>query len=401
MLHILIAPDKFKGSLNSFEVCDAIESGLRLAGRGTEWPEDGLAQPAGAFRIVKLPLADGGDGLLDIIRHYTDARPRYMQVQDPLSRTISSSWLLSADGSTAFIEMAKASGLHLLRPSEYDCLLASTYGTGQLIGEAIRSGVKEIVIGIGGSATNDGGIGMAAALGLRFLDKDGKDLPPSGKSLIHIAKIDVGKRPAWPGIRFRVASDVQNPLCGPQSASRVYAPQKGATPEMVNLLEAGMLNYSALLKKDLGIDIADRTGAGAAGGLGAGCMAFLGAEVVKGVDLVMEYSLAEEQVQRADIIITGEGKIDGQTLHGKLVAGIAALGGRYHKPVIALCGQLAITPDELRQLGIRAGFAIVDRPMELEEAIRETPMLLEAAACQVGNLLLLSIAGKDRKSQLI
>ncbi len=383
MLRILIAPDKFKGSMDSFQVCDAIEKGLLLAERNPDaagqhvgLPGSGSRPTGAAFQIVKLPLSDGGDGLLDIISYYTAAQPRYTEVRDPLSRTISSSWLLSADGRTAFIEMAKASGLELLQPSEYDCLRSSTYGTGQLIGEAIRSGVEEIVIGIGGSATNDGGMGMAAALGLRFLDKTGKELSPSGGSLIQLAQIDRPRTAAWPGIRFRVASDVQNPLCGIQGASRVYAPQKGADPGTVELLEAGMLNYAAVLKKDLGIDLADRAGAGAAGGLGAGCVAFLGAELSSGAELVMEYSRAVEKVQEADIIITAEGKIDGQTLQGKLVAGIAGLGKRYHKPVVALCGTLAVTADDLQRLGVDAAFSIVNRPMSLEEAMREGPMLL-------------------------
>jgi glycerate kinase len=376
MLNILIAPDKFKGSLNSFEVCDAIERGLTNAGD--------------VFRIVKLPLADGGDGLLEVIGHYTDARPRYAQVRDPLSRTISACWLLSADGRMAFIEMAKASGLELLKPPEYDCSLSSTYGTGQLIGEAIRAGVGEVVVGIGGSATNDGGIGMAAGLGVRFLDAAGKELPACGASLGRIVHIDIAKMVLRPGVRCHVASDVQNPLCGPEGASRVYAPQKGAGPEEVERLEAGMLNYSEVLKRDLGIDLAGRPGAGAAGGLGAGCIAFLGAEVVSGVDLVMEYSRVKEEVQKADLILTGEGKIDGQTLQGKLVAGIAALGRRYHKPVVALCGQLAVGVDDLRRLGVGAAFSIVNASVTPEEAIRNGSILLEGLACHVGGLLLLS-----------
>jgi glycerate 2-kinase len=258
-----------------------------------------------------------------------------------------------------------------------------------LVGEAMAAGAKEIVIGIGGSATNDGGVGMAAALGVRFLDEAGEELPPCGASLGRIRHIDVGKMAVREGIRCRVASDVRNPLCGPEGASRVYAPQKGAGPEEVKRLEAGMLNYSAVLKKELGIDLAGRPGAGAAGGLGAGCLAFLDAEIVSGVELVMEYSMAEEKVGEADIIITGEGKIDGQTLQGKLVAGIAALGRRHRKPVVALCGQLAIASGQLRGIGIGAIFSIVNRPMMLEDAIRDGAILLEKEAGRVGDLLLL------------
>ncbi|MHA4808096.1 glycerate kinase [Flavitalea flava] len=384
-IRILIAPDKFKGSLTSFELCSLIEKGLRMAS-----PD---------FHIVQLPLADGGDGLLEIITHYTPSEMLEEEVQDPLSRPVRAGWLLSADGQTAFIEMARASGLSLLDPREYDPLLSSTYGTGQLIGAAIRSGVKEIILGIGGSATNDGGIGMAAALGYRFLDAKGKELRPSGGSLLQLARIEAppgfegkgrqgGKDgPEWKDIRIRVACDVRNPLCGSLGATRVYGPQKGAGPREIEILEEGMLNLVELLKKDLGLDLANREGAGAAGGLGAGCMAFLGAELVRGVDLVMEYSKAARHIAEADWIITGEGKMDGQTLQGKLVAGIAELGRQSGKRVIAICGTLDLTVSELQQTGLTAAFSILPRPMSLEEALQNGASFLLETAYNIGNLL--------------
>jgi glycerate kinase len=369
-MRILIAPDKFKGSLTSFEACAAIAKGLGQASRRLE--------------ITQLPLADGGEGLLDVMAFYTFTETRSAPTLDPLLRPISSPWLLSADGKTAFIEMAKTSGLQLLKPSEYDCLAGSTFGTGQLIGEAIRSGAEEIVIGIGGSATNDGGIGMAAALGVRFLDKGGKELPPVGGSLIRIDRIEVPRKTGWEGIHFRVACDVTNPLYGPLGATRVYAPQKGASPETVGLLEAGMQHYSGVLERDLGIKVADRPGAGAAGGLGAGCMVFLHAGVVRGVDLVIEYSGAAESIRDSDLVITGEGKMDEQTLQGKLVAGIAALGREYNKPVLAVCGTLELSPAELQTLGIAAAFPLMTEDMTLEYALQHAETLLAETSFRIG-----------------
>jgi glycerate 2-kinase len=350
---ILIAPDKFKGSLTSFEVCRAIETGLRRAA------DISTSVFGSSLEIISLPLADGGDGLLDIIAYHTGGVMHNETVKDPLGRAIKSGWLLSKDGRTAFVEMAKASGLDLLNPAEYDCLRTTTFGTGELVAAAVRSGAREIVIGIGGSATNDGGMGMAAALGYRFLDCEGKELSPVGASLIKVARIHRPPAGIWPGIHFRVAVDVKNPLTGPQGAARIYAPQKGADPVAVELLEAGMQNFSAVLKTDLGMDLADVEGAGAAGGLGAGCMAFLHAVPVRGVDLAFEYGDAVRQIQAADIVITGEGKIDRQTLQGKLVAAIAQLGRRYGRRVFAVCGKLELSAEELRGMGIEAAFPII------------------------------------------
>jgi glycerate kinase len=371
MFRIVIAPDKFKGSLDSFALCRIIEKGLRSAST--------------AFDIIPLPLADGGDGLLDIIAHYTGGGMREMRVKGPLFKPVMAQWLLSADGRTAYVEMARASGLHLLEPSEYDCIHSSTYGTGELIAEAIRCGVSEVVIGIGGSATNDGGMGMAAALGYRFLDKAGKELSPIGGNLGLVEKIEVP--PRWGDIKFRVACDVSNPLYGSTGATRVYAAQKGADPRMIEQLEAGMQHYAIILKRELGLDIADREGAGAAGGLGAGCLAFLHAEMVSGARLAIEYSKAEQQIREADLVITGEGRMDRQTPEGKLIAGIAALGRQYQKPVLAICGTLDLPPAEWREMGVTAAFSIINKPMTLETAQAEAEPLLEEAAHCIGALL--------------
>jgi glycerate kinase len=374
-LRILIAPDKFKGSLASTVVCEIIEKGLLSVHPG--------------LRITRLPLADGGDGLLDMILHYRHAVSRIAAVKDPLGRPVSARWLLAEDGRTAYIEMAAASGLDLLDPTEYDCMRASTYGTGQLIREAIGMGVEEVIIGIGGSATNDGGLGMAAALGYRFLDGLGRELTPCGESLLQVERIDSADKRSWEGVRFRVACDVKNPLCGPGGATRVYAPQKGATPAMVEMLEAGMQHYARVLEQYTGTEVAGQAGAGAAGGLGAGCMAFLQARLVSGTDLAVEYSGAEHYAREADIIITGEGRLDHQTLQGKLVSGIASLGRKYKKPVLAICGSLGLSPEDLHAAGITAAFSIVDRPMPLEEAMEDASRLLYSISCNIGSMLLI------------
>jgi glycerate 2-kinase len=369
-MKIVIAPDKFKGSLNSFQVCNAVENGLLNAST--------------SFEIVKRPMADGGDGLSEVVVYYTDARWRTSQVQNPLGKIISAQWLLSSDGKTAFIEMAKASGLQLLKPEEYNPLLTSTYGTGQLIVAAIDRGVQNIIIGIGGSATNDGGIGMAAAMGYHFLDDRGNELLPIGKNLIHINKIDLRNRQKLKNINFRIACDVKNLLYGEQGATKIYAPQKGANEEMIGKLERGIVHFASIVKKDLGIDVSDIEGGGAAGGMGAGCVAFLDATLVSGIELVMQLASLEEHIKNADVVITGEGKIDEQSLQGKVVSGVASLAKRHNKKLIAVCGSLLIEPYQLNTIGIDAAFSILKPPMSLDEAIKNAEKLLQNLAYNIG-----------------
>jgi glycerate kinase len=370
---ILIAPDKFKGSLNAFEVCDAIEKGLLAA--------------SSSFEIIKLPMADGGDGLSEVIAHYTGATIQEEKVFNPLFQPIQSSWLLSADGQTAFIEMAKASGLQLLEPSQYYPSQTSTYGTGQLIKAAIDNRVKEIIIGIGGSATNDGGIGMAAALGYRFLDKDDKELNPIGDNLIHIKKIDATQAYINKNIQFKIACDVKNTLCGPDGATRVYALQKGAGQQEVEDLEKGMLNYMEVLKQELSIDVSGIKGGGAAGGLGAGSVAFLKAQLISGIDLVMGYSGIREHTGY-DLLITGEGKIDEQTLQGKVVTGVAGIGKKQKIPVIALCGTLAIERQKNDAINVTATFSIINKPMSLADALTNAAVLLTSLSYNIGAMII-------------
>jgi glycerate 2-kinase len=341
-MRIVIAPDKFKHSLTTFEVCNAIAEGLRKA--------------SSCFEITLLPLSDGGDGLADAISHYGKFEKKFESVHDPLWRLVKAHYLLSEDGRNAFIEMAQASGLHLLQPAEFNPLLTTSFGTGELIKCAIDEGAAKLIIG--GSATNDCGIGMAAALGYRFLDKEGRELEPIGENLLAIHAIDDAGGVDMQHVQVRVASDVTNPLTGDNGATRIYGPQKGATPEMVERLEAGVQHFAQIVKKNFGVDIASRKGSGAAGGMGAGCMFFLNAETMSGAELLMEHSNAEQHIQHADAVITGEGKIDSQTWNGKLVDVVTKLCAKHQKPVIALCGTLEASEACLKANGLTAAFSI-------------------------------------------
>lgn len=375
-MKIVIAPDKFKGSLTSFEVCNAIESGLVKA--------------SGSFDIVKLPMSDGGDGLTDVIAYYTNAQWLTSKVQDPLGRIIEAQGLLSSDGKTAFIEMAKASGLQLLKQYEYNPLLASSYGTGQLIRSAIDHGVKNIILGIGGSATNDCGIGMAAALGYRFLDSNRKELPPAGSSLAKIESIDVDRKEDLKNINFKIACDVKNLLFGDNGATKLYAPQKGADPFVVEQLEKAVIHFASVVKKDLGIDVSGIEGGGAAGGMGAGCIAFLNAQLISGIDLVMQLASAEDHIMNCDIVITGEGKIDEQSLYGKVVSGVASLTKKHNKRLFAVCGSASIAPSQLKHLGVEHVWTILNDSISLDHAMKDAKVFLDDLSFKIGNELIAS-----------
>lgn len=373
-MNILVAPDKFKHSLSSFEACEAVTNGLLKASKD--------------FIIRTLPLADGGDGLSEVIEHYISANKHAVVVSDPLFRPVNSQLLVSEDGETAFIEMAKASGLLLLKPEEYRCMNTTSLGTGELVREAIRLKVKEVIIGIGGSATNDGGMGMAVALGYRFLDRSGAELKPVGENLVKVAAIDNSQLIELKDIRFTVACDVKNPLTGNNGATMVYAKQKGASPTEISQLEEGMQHFSDVLKSYTGKDIAQIEGAGAAGGLGAGCMAFLNADVSSGIALVLKLSNAEDLIRNADIVITGEGKIDEQSLNGKAISGIAELCRKYNKPLIAFCGTLALNHQQLNTLGVQQAYSINSDAVPIEEAFKNASRLLSEAAFFFGRKLL-------------
>lgn len=372
-MRVVIATDKFKHSLTSFEVCNAIEQGLKKAS-----PD---------FQITKLPLSDGGDGLAEVLSHYGHFEAIKATVHDPLWRPVEATYLFSKKEQTAFVEMAQASGLHLLKASEYNPTLTTTFGTGELIKAALERGAEKIIIGIGGSATNDCGIGMAAALGWRFLDEEGKELKAIGENLFRISTIDASQKNSLQNVQVQVACDVSNPLTGSEGATKVYGPQKGATPSMVESLEKGMQHFADVVKKKIDLDIASMKSGGAAGGMGAGCVAFLKATILGGADLVLQYSNAVQHMQSGDLVITGEGKIDDQTWNGKLVHAVTKLCMQHNKSVIAFCGTLDTNPEVLKQNGLTAAFSVLNAPLSLEHAMKNAFSLLVDSAYNVGCLL--------------
>ncbi|HLJ57895.1 MAG TPA: glycerate kinase [Chthonomonadaceae bacterium] len=380
MFPILICPNAFKGSLTAVEAAEAIRAGIE---RGAA----SIGATGGRFvdQITTdlLPLADGGDGTLQTLVAATGGRIIPLRVPGPLGRPVDAAWgrLGGAWGGTGVIEMALASGLALLRSDERDPMRASTYGTGVLIRAALEQGCEQVVVGIGGSATNDGGAGMATALGARLLDAHGRELSPGGAALANLARIDLDGMKSLSSVDILIASDVDNPLCGPEGASAVYGPQKGATPEMVTELDAALARYATVLREQLGLDVASKPGAGAAGGLGAGLMAFCGAKLRSGLEIATEVTGFDARLARCSLAITGEGRIDGQTARGKVVAGVARRAAAAGVPVVALAG--AIEPGaeaQLRPLGLTSVLPIPDRPMSVDEAMRDAAGLLAAAA---------------------
>jgi glycerate kinase len=361
-MKIIIAPDKFKGSLTSFEVCAAIAAGAKAADENRR------------MDILPFPMADGGDGFAAVMKHYLHTETRICHTQDPLGRPLAAAYELDPANGVAIVEMASASGLVLLNDSERNALTTSTLGTGLMIKAAIDAGAKKIVLGLGGSATNDAGTGILAALGFRFMDKEGHSLKACGDNLARIATI---LPPAeLPAISFDIACDVQNVLYGPQGAACVYAPQKGAGPADVEWLDNGLRNFAGLISKD----IATIPGTGAAGGIAAGLMAFFQVRLSKGIELVISSSGIAAVLPGADLVITGEGKIDKQTLYGKVVSEIASMAGRLGIPVIAFCGISGIAASEINDLKLRSVQAIAPPDMPMQEAMARAGSLLTEKA---------------------
>ncbi|GAB3499118.1 glycerate kinase [Spirosoma knui] len=381
-MRILLAPDKFRGSLTAQSVAQAMAEGVRLADINAE--------------VTLVPLADGGEGTAEILTQATDGNWHITLVNDPLGRPIEAGFGVSADGKTAFIEMALASGLQLLDPAERNPLLTSTYGTGQLIRHALTIGAEHIVLGIGGSATTDAGIGMAAALGWSFLDENGLELPPTGASLSRICQISPPVLPAQRPYSVSVACDVTAPLFGPSGAAYVYGPQKGATPEMVDQLDAGLQQFAHVINEQFGADVATIPGSGAAGGLGAGALSFLNATLRPGVDVVLEAVHFDQRAAHADLILTGEGKLDQQTLQGKLLKGVTDRSVAAGVPIVALCGTLELTPEEISSLGLTAAFSVLNRPERLDEAVLTAYSDVRQATFNVCRLFL-SYLSADKK----
>ena len=349
-MQILIAPDKFKGSLTASEVCEAIETGLLKFDR--------------TLIIQKIPLADGGEGSLEIIQTHLELQSVSAAVQDPLGRPITASYLVSAD--TAYIELSAASGLELLTVEERNCLVTSSYGTGELILDAFDRGLRNIFLFVGGSATNDGGIGILDALGIHAVN-DAGPLVPVGKSLPEITGFDDSALKVE-GMGFTIVCDVQNPLFGPQGAAYVYAPQKGATPQAVTTLDQGLQNMARVIKGARGIRVDDFPGSGAAGGVAAGIKAFFPTKIQSGFGAIMEIVRLEAAVAAADLVVTGEGKFDKQTLQGKVVKGVYDLCQKSSKPLAVICGVLDLDARQLQELDFWKVKPLVKEGISVETA---------------------------------
>lgn len=354
----VLAPDSFKESMTAKQACEAMERGIRRV----------LPDAA----VVQVPMADGGEGTVDALVASNNGRKIEVTVSGPLKEEkIQTYYGWLADQQTAIIEMAKANGLELLTPEQRNPLLTSTYGTGEMIKAALDQGAKKIIIGIGGSVTNDGGAGMAQALGAGLFDPKGEQLPAGGGALAQLAAIDLtGLDPRLKTTEILIASDVTNPLTGPTGASVVFGPQKGASPAMVQVLDDNLAHYANIIQRDLGIEIAEQSGAGAAGGLGAGLLVFTGAKLQPGIELVIQLTQLEEKMKLADYVFTGEGGMDFQTKFGKVPYGVAQVAKGYRKPVFACAGYIGEQVEDLYEEGITAIFGILSKATSLEEALK-------------------------------
>lgn len=372
-MKIIIAPGAFKGSLSASAAAAAIARGLARSGLDAQF--------------TLLPLADGGDGTLDAFLANGGQRVTVRTV-DPLSRPALADYGLLPDGETAVIEMALASGLARLRPGERNPLVTHTFGTGLLLAAALEAGARRIIIGVGGSATVDGGAGCMQALGVRLLDAYGVDVPPGGSGLATIYSIDTsGLSPRWREVEVIIASDVSNPAVGEQGAAVVYGPQKGAGPHEVRALESGLRHFFGKVRDQLGVDVLTTPGGGAAGALAAGLMAFLGGRIESGADLMLDYNGFDAHLDDADLVITGEGQIDAQTIYGKGPLGAARRAAARGIPTVAIVGGLDANDETLHAAGIHAVLPIIPRAMGLDAAMRDAPALVERAALRLGYLL--------------
>ncbi|MCL4692164.1 MAG: glycerate kinase [Candidatus Hydrogenedentes bacterium] len=370
-MRIVIAPDSFKECLSALEVSEALASGLRRA------------LPDAELELV--PMADGGEGTVDALVAATGGSTVPLTVTGPLGDPVDAVYGVLGDGTTAVIEMASASGLALVPKERRDPRIATTYGTGELLRAAMNGGATRIIIGIGGSATNDGGAGMAEALGYRFLDASGNPLPRGGAALADLARIDTSIRfPAIDHCTVQVACDVSNPLCGPNGASFVYGPQKGASPRDAEELDEALRHFAHVVRDQLGIEIAELPGAGAAGGLGAGLVAFARGSLRPGVDLVAAACRLAERLEGADFVVTGEGKLDGQSIHGKTPVGVATIAQKAGVRVIAVAGILGDGCEAVHSAGIEAVHSLTGEFVTPEYAIANAAALLAEAGERIG-----------------
>ena len=373
-MKIVIAPDSYKESLSALEVAQAVEAGFRQVFPDADY--------------VLVPVADGGEGTVDAMVAATGGRKETVTVSGPLGEPVEAFYGLTGDGDTAVIEMAAASGLALVPPDRRNPLLTSSRGTGELIRAALDAGARRFILGIGGSATNDGGAGMVQALGARLLDLEGRELDGSGGDLARLERIDVSALdPRLAECRIEVACDVDNPLTGARGASAVFGPQKGATPEMVQALDANLARLARIVGRDLGVAVDTVPGAGAAGGMGAAMLAFFGATLKPGIEIVTAAVDLDTQVRDADLVITGEGRIDFQTVHGKTPIGVARVAKRHGKPVIGIAGSLGAEVGVVHAHGIDAVFSVLGKPCTLDEALRDAAANVELTARNVAAVL--------------
>ncbi|MCY9026570.1 glycerate kinase [Priestia megaterium] len=377
-MKIVIAPDSFKESLTALRVCEAVEKGIRIHFPNAE--------------ISKVPMADGGEGTVQSLVDATGGQIIQAKVTGPLGKEVEAFYGILGDGKTAVIEMAAASGLHHVPVDKRNPLITTTRGTGELILKALDHKVKHIIIGIGGSATNDGGAGMAKALGAKLLDANGAEMKEGGGSLDQLASIDLTNLDSrLAEVKVEVACDVNNPLTGETGASAVFGPQKGATPDIVKQLDCNLAHYAAVIEKEMDIHIQDVPGAGAAGGLGGGLLAFLSAELKPGVDIVIEATQLENYIKNADLVITGEGRIDGQTIYGKTPIGVAKTAKKHSVPVIAIAGSIGAGSEAVYEHGISALFSVVPGAVDLSEALEKADENIERTAKNVASVISLAI----------
>ena len=373
-MKIVIAPDSYKESLSALEVASAIEAGFREI-----FPE---------ADYVKIPVADGGEGTVEAMVAATQGNIVRLTVTGPLGKPVEAFYGLSGDERTAFIEMAAASGLELVPAAQRDPLITTSFGTGELIKDALDRGVDHIIIGIGGSATNDGGSGMMQALGAQLLDEHGKQIAYGGGALPQLARIDIEQLDTRiKQCRFEVACDVSNPLTGEKGASAIFGPQKGATPQLVQQLDKALEHYATLIHRDLDIDVLHIDGGGAAGGMGAALHAFCQAELRSGIEIVTEALGLAEQVKDADLVITGEGRIDSQSINGKVPIGVAKVAKQFNKPVIGIAGSLTADVGVVHQHGLDAVFSVLFSICTLDDALANAAQNVRLTARNVAAVI--------------
>ncbi|BDG33815.1 glycerate kinase [Parageobacillus thermoglucosidasius] len=370
----VLAPDSFKGSMTAKEVCVAMEKGIKKV-----YPD---------ANCIHVPMADGGEGTVQSLVDATDGKIFEVEVTGPLGNKVTAKYGIMGDNETAVIEMAEASGIQYVTNETKNPMVTTTYGTGELIRACLDKGIKKIIIGIGGSATNDGGAGMAEALGVKFLDRHGNQLPRGGGYLDQLSEIDISNLdPRLKEVSIFVACDVTNPLCGENGASYVFGPQKGATEEMVRILDRNLSHYADVVKKQLGKDVKNIPGAGAAGGLGAGLLIFTQATLQKGIDLVIEYSQLRNKIKDADYVFTGEGGIDFQTQYGKTPYGVAKVAKEFNKKVIAIAGHIGEGIDVLYDKGIDAIFGIIPEAGSLDKILKDGAKNVERTCENIARLI--------------